>query len=230
VSEQPVTEAQRWHTVEHARDWIARMDREAGERDEELRTLVSFLSLDVDKAVHVLELGAGHGLLTHAVLQHFPQAHIVAIDLNPTMIAEGRQRLAAFGARVEYKQWDLTDAGWPAGADGPFDAAISSLALHHLDRNRKADLARQILQRLRPGGLYLNLDYVGLTSERLAQRYEAARLNLERDGQRHRGFHGNRNESFSAQMEDLQSAGFEDVDVFWKRGRLTLLGGTRPDR
>jgi hypothetical protein len=29
-------------------------------------------------------------------------------------------------------------------------------------------------------------------------------------------------------LEDLRQAGFVDVDVFWKRANLTLLGGTRP--
>src|SRR5579859_4407738 len=194
------------------------MDREEGKRDEELRTLVSLLSFEVDQPIQVLELGAGHGLLTRLVLERFPLAHVLALDLNPAMIAEGRQRLAAFGPRIDYRPWDLAEPGWPASADGPFDATISSLALHHLVRERKSELARQIFQRLRPGGFFLNLDYVGARSDRLATRYEHAR---QQPGDGHGGSqHG---DPLEPQLDDLRSAGFTDVEVFWKRTRLTLL-------
>jgi cyclopropane fatty-acyl-phospholipid synthase-like methyltransferase len=136
-----VGDAERWYTVEHARNWIARMDQEAVNRQEELRTLVAFLSFEVGAAVRILELGAGHGLLSRAVLEHLPQASLMALDLSPTMIEEGRLRLAQFGSRVGFRQFDLSNPGWPADADGPFDATISSLALHHLERRRKAELA-----------------------------------------------------------------------------------------
>jgi tRNA (cmo5U34)-methyltransferase len=228
ASEQRIGDADQWRTEAHARNWIARMDREAGGRDLELRTLTSFLSLEPAAASRILELGAGHGLLTRIVLERFRLANITALDLNPTMIDAGRHRLASLGTRVEFRQWDLALSGWPTEVDGPFDATISSLALHHLERQRKSELARQIFQRLRPGGLFLNLDYVGAASRPLAERYARAQLELDGDGDGHRGRGGHGHDPLEPQLEDLRQAGFVDVDVFWKRANLTLLGGTRP--
>lgn len=237
-------DAQSWHTLEHARNWIARQDREQGTRDEELRTLIAFLTLDETKPVQILDLGAGHGLLTREVLERFPLASVLALDLNPTMIDEGRARLAAYGDRIRYREWDLADAGWrsdaegrsdaeaPFDTDGPFDAVVSSLALHHLTRERKALLAQQLFERLRPGGLFLNLDYVGPSSERLVERYEQARQLLSPEGQQHGrsgGGRGHGGDSLDAQLDDLRRAGFEDVEVFWKRTRLALFGATKPE-
>jgi tRNA (cmo5U34)-methyltransferase len=221
-----VGDAARWHTLEHARNWIERMDREKGNRDEELETLVSLMTLDIDAPIQILELGAGHGLLTRLVLERFPRSHVLALDLNPAMIEEGQRRLAPFGERMQYRQWDLAQPGWPGGSDGPFDAAISSLALHHLERQRKSQLAEQLFARLRPSGLFLNLDYVGAPTERLAERYEQSRLSRDRGG-RGQGGGGHGHDALEPQLDDLRRAGFGDVEVFWKRAQLTILGATR---
>jgi tRNA (cmo5U34)-methyltransferase len=202
------------------------MDQEQAHRHQELSALVSFLSYSPDAAIQVLELGAGHGLLTATLLERFPHAHVLALDVSPTMIEEGRQRLELFGSRVQFRQCDLGEPGWPLETEGPFHAAISSLALHHLGRARRSELAREIVRRLRPGGFFLNLDYVGAASETLGQRYRFAEAVLGDSG--HHGGSSHAHDSLQSQVEDLVAAGFEDVDVFWKRGHLALLGGTRP--
>jgi tRNA (cmo5U34)-methyltransferase len=174
-----------WRTVEHARNWLARMDREPPDRSEELLMVVKLLPFESrDASVRVLELGAGHGLLTAEVLEAFPNATLLALDLSPVMVEEGPRRLVRFGARVSYRQWDLEEAGWPDGVDGPFDAVVSSLAIHHLHRRRKVELARQLLERLQPGGVFLNLDYTVPASESLRKRYEQAQARMS-GGEQH---------------------------------------------
>jgi SAM-dependent methyltransferase len=227
IEQHGVGDAARWRTTEHARNWIERMDREHGHRDEELETLVSLMTFDVRAPIQVLELGAGHGLLTRLVLERFPRSHVLALDLNPVMIEEGQSRLGPFGDRVQYGEWDLAESGWPDSGGGPFDAEISSLALHHLERQRKSELAEQLFARLRPGGFFLNLDYVGAPSERLAERYAQSRIARDPDGHgRGGGDHGH--DSLEPQLNDLRRAGFIDVEVFWKRAGLTIFGGTKP--
>lgn len=205
------------------------MDRQQGTRDEELWMLVSLLSFATSSSIRILELGAGHGLLSGLVLEQFPNAQLLGLDLNRTMIEEGRRRLARFGPRVEYRECDLAEPDWPTGTNGPFDAAISSLALHHLRRERKSQLAQEIFSRVRPGGFFLNLDYVGPESESLARRYEQSRWLLETHAITHRGGGGGHShDPLQFQLDDLRRAGFVDIDVFWKRSRLVLFGGTHP--
>jgi tRNA (cmo5U34)-methyltransferase len=220
-----------WRTVEHARQWIARMDREPRDRREELGLLVALLPFEPQAPIGVLELGAGHGALTTTLLERFPRARVLALDLSPVMIKEGQQRLKRFGDRVRFLQWDLEQPGWPAEIEGPFDAVVSSLAIHHLNRARKAELARQLYARLRPGGVVLNLDYVSPASESLRRRYEQAQPALEAHydqaghGPNLAGSHAT--DPLFDQLDDLRQAGFQDVDVFWKRLGVALFGGTR---
>jgi hypothetical protein len=52
----------------------------------------------------------------------------------------------------------MNEGDWPAELDGPFDAVVSSAALHHMVNDRKRWLAFEAIARLLPGGIYANFD------------------------------------------------------------------------
>ena len=214
-----------WRQAQHAIDWIASNDQEPPERDEELGALISLLPFTPTAPIRILELGAGHGVLTRLLLDRFARAQVIALDLSPVMVSEGQRRLSDAGDRVRFIEWDLERPGWPEQAPGPFDAVVSSLAVHHLPRRQKALLAREVYAHLKPGGVLLHLDYVAPPSETLAERY----LRTVADGE-HRPHlaGGHATDTLLEQMDDLREAGLVDVDVFWKRYSLALFGGTRP--
>jgi cyclopropane fatty-acyl-phospholipid synthase-like methyltransferase len=166
------------------------------------------------------------------VLKAFPRARVYGLDLSPLMVEEGTRRLARFGQRARMSEWDLEVAEWPATAPGPYAAVVSSLAIHHLNRERKAQLAVQVMEHLQPGGVLLNLDYVSPPSETLAQRYQQAEARFvdprhDQAGHGHNLAGGHSTDSLDVQLDDLRAAGFVDVDVFWKRLSLALFGGTK---
>jgi hypothetical protein len=68
------------------------------------------------------------------------------------------QRLSGFHDRYEYVSWYPDDGAWPDTLGGPFDAAVSFLAIHHLQNERKGRLAREICVRLKPGGVFADFD------------------------------------------------------------------------
>jgi tRNA (cmo5U34)-methyltransferase len=70
------------------------------------------------------------------------------------MLRAAGRRLA--GESVELRVAELSDP-LPAG---PFDVAISALAIHHLDGPDKADLFGRIAEVLRPGGRFVLGDVV----------------------------------------------------------------------
>lgn len=80
-----------------------------------------------------------------------------------------RQRLAPYGQRVHLHLADLATPAWHGPLNGPFHAAVSGFALHHLPDERKRQLCGEVFGLLRPGGLFLNNDVVtvpGLFKER----------------------------------------------------------------
>jgi tRNA (cmo5U34)-methyltransferase len=103
--------------------------------------------------LHVVELGAGTGALSEALLAHAAIGSVELIDVDPEMLAQARQRLARFGERVRFTQGSY-DQALPAA-----DACAASLALHHIATlAEKAAFYRRAFEALRPGGVLVNAD------------------------------------------------------------------------
>ncbi len=75
------------------------------------------------------------------------------------MLAEARRRLAAHADQLRYVVCDLTDPAWPGAVGGPFDLAMSAIALHNLGDYAKIYACyRAIHDLLRPGGWFFDYD------------------------------------------------------------------------
>ncbi len=107
---------------------------------------------DVSPAL-VVDLGAGTGALTEAILGQDRVGHVDAVDVDPEMLAQARVRLKRFGSRVSFSE---------ASFDAPLpecDAVAASLALHHVPTMAgRAALHKRIFGTLRPGGVFVNAD------------------------------------------------------------------------
>src|SRR5450755_2159753 len=91
--------------------------------------------------VRIIDLGSGTGTGTFALLERFPAADAIALDLSAEMLRRVTGKADVLG------QADL-DAGWPAA--GPADLVWASSSLHHLaDPDR---VLAEVLAALRPGG------------------------------------------------------------------------------
>ncbi len=113
------------------------------------RTLVRGIPLLPTRSFRILELGVGTGALTSAVLETFPHARLVGIDVSPKMIAAARRRLHAYRDRVELLAGRLEDA-WKER----YDVVLSALAIHHLADREKWGLFRRVFRSLAPGGYF----------------------------------------------------------------------------
>ena len=98
---------------------------------EELQDAVAAATDGLD-ARTVLELGTGTGETAARVLARHPDAHWTGIDASEAMLAHARTRLPAADLRVARLEDPLPT--------GPFDLAVSVLAVHHLDDAGKRDL------------------------------------------------------------------------------------------
>ena len=106
-----------------------------------------------EKPGKVLDLGAGTGALAEAVLRRCEECRIELIDADPEMLGQARVRLARFAARVQYSERTFQ------GPLPPCDAAVASLALHHVATlAEKRTIFAAIFAALRPGGVFVNAD------------------------------------------------------------------------
>ncbi|MGH6961214.1 MAG: class I SAM-dependent methyltransferase, partial [Dongiaceae bacterium] len=98
----------------------------------------------------LLDVGCGTATLSIALARRMPDAEVVGLDADRAALAIARDKAAAAGARVEFRQAMAHQMPFPADA---FDAAVSSLFFHHLTRDVKRAVLTEIHRVLEPGGL-----------------------------------------------------------------------------
>ena len=191
-------------------------------------TAVGALELVTGPVGRVLDLGAGTGLLAARVLAARPAAEIVLLDGAPAMLDQAR---AALGDRARYVEGDL---GAPL-PDGPWDAVVSALAIHHLDDDGKAALFARVHGALRDGGVFVNAEQVAGPTPWLDQLYRerherAARAlgatDEEWAASLQRMAH-DRCASVEQHLEWLREAGFADADCLFKDHRFAVIVARR---
>ncbi|WQF89604.1 Putative S-adenosyl-L-methionine-dependent methyltransferase superfamily [Colletotrichum destructivum] len=122
------------------------------------------------KRVRLLDYACGTGLISRALAQF--TTHCVGIDISENMVAAYNARAENQGLSTDEMhayQGDLTDPSDPdpsafsasSDADGrfhDFDVAGVGLGFHHFADPELS--ARRIVERLRPGGVFVILDFL----------------------------------------------------------------------
>lgn len=192
----------------------------------------------------VLDLGCGDGIILATMLEAFPAADGVALDFSPLMLEQARTRLQRFGARSSTVEADLQTPAWRQQLDGPFDAVLSSLAIHHLSHERKRELYGEIFALLAEGGVFVNVEHVASASSRGEELFNAAMTEHLHERRRERGEdvsleqvrrdfleRPDRAANILAPVEEqcrwLRELGFKEVDCFWKYFELAIFAGWR---
>jgi SAM-dependent methyltransferase len=204
-----------WVDVDKALEYLARSDA-LPHRAEGEGVLVRDLAGCLPG--RILDLGCGDGRLTALVLAAYPESTAVCVDMSPPMLDAARERFDG-DDRVTIATHDLEQ---PLPFDGPFDALISSLAIHHVDDERKRSLYAEIASRLTPGGVVTNLEIVRSPTQALHDQW--------RDEMGARDDPADRLAPMELQLQWLREAGLEDVDCIWKWRSLALLRGATATR
>ncbi len=178
---------------------------------------------------HILDIGAGTGLLSAAIKESFPDAQVTLLDGAPAMLAQARELLGDAG--ISYLTADLLDP-LPIG---PWDAIVSALAIHHLSDEHKRELFARIRASLRPGGVFVNAEQVSGPTPRLTALYERwheqqARRAGSEDAEWQAAVERMSRDQLAGvedQLAWLRDAGFSDVDCLFKQHRFAVIVAIR---
>lgn len=121
-------------------------------------------------ARRVLDLGTGDGRLLALLQAGRPEMLGCGLDFSEIMLGAARERFAG-DERVELVTHDLAE---PLPSLGRFDAVVSSMAIHHLEHERKRSLYREVFDLLEPGGIFANFEHVASATHRLHLAFFAA--------------------------------------------------------
>lgn len=214
----------------HASDYHAERRRIVPCFDQFYGTAIGLLGLRDGPIERVLDLGAGTGLMSEAVLAVYPEAEIVLLDGAAEMLEQARERLVA--ASADFVVADLREEI----PEGPFDAVVSALAIHHLEHRENRRLLGRIFAALRPGGVYVNAEHVAGPSPWLDRTYRrlwgeaclTAGASEAEIASAVRRMEADRSADVATQLGWMREAGLEDCDCFFKQLHFAVLAGWRP--
>ncbi|HEY7935444.1 MAG TPA: class I SAM-dependent methyltransferase [Solirubrobacteraceae bacterium] len=208
----PATE---WTNAERVLHYLHRAE-EYPRRLEGEGVLLEHVPRDVRR---ILDLGTGDGrLLAHLRIDR-PETLCVGLDFSEVMLEKARERFAE-GDHVELVAHDLDT---PLPELGRFDAVVSSMAIHHLEHERKRSLYGEVFDLLEPGGIFTNFEHVASPSHRMhIAFFQAIGEPLENEDPSDRLL------DVESQLGWLRALGFQDVDCYWKWLEMALLVGVKP--
>jgi SAM-dependent methyltransferase len=153
-------------TTETATKWLQRWDaqqeRYVPDREERFRVVIDVVGeVTGGGPASVVDLGCGPGSLSQRLAGALPDVRVVGVDADPLLLGLGQ---ANAGPRVRFVEADLANPGWAdaTGLPGPWDAAVSSTALHWLTPADLGQLYRTLAENLRPAGVFVNADNMHL--------------------------------------------------------------------
>ena len=208
--------SEEWTTAAHASRYLAMADAVPHRAEGE-----GVLSEQVPRdARRILDLGTGDGRMLALLQVDRPGALGVGLDFSAVMLAAARRRFAG-DERIELVEHDLAA---PLPALGRFDVVVSSMAIHHLEHERKRSLYGEVFELLEPGGVFANFEHVASPTRRLHLAFFAAIDEpLEHEDPSDRLL------DVETQLRWLREHGFEDADCYWKWLEMALLVAVKPD-
>ena len=198
-----------------------------------LDALVGALPFEDPEPIRVLDLGCGTGTVARVVADRFRSASVTCVDVAAGMVAVAREKLARHPrSTFVIGDFSATELG------GPYDAVVSSLALHHLESPRdKQRMYERLYAALASGGVFVNADVVlggdeGLSARYLSRWAEWMAGNVGWDEVRSTWIPKHEAEDRPARLIDhldwLRAAGFAALDVVWKRDNFAVFCGRHP--
>jgi len=148
-----------WASPEYVSKWAKGQDPKEINREEAFSLLADTIPYEKSAPIKILDMGAGYGALTKHLLERFPNATAICQDGSEEMAKLGRERMKHFTGRFEYVLCDFGKHGWSKLLPGPFEAVVSSIAIHNVG---SPDIIRRIYEDaytlVKPGGCFLNFD------------------------------------------------------------------------
>ena len=166
----------------------------------------------VEAGYRVLDLACGTGTLTALLKKNAPQAEIIGIDGDPTILGLAREKARAGNLEIQFDEGMSVSMPY---ADASFDLVVSSLFFHHLTRENKLKTLREVRRVLKRGGEFRIADW-GLPAN-LLMRFNSYFIQLLD------GFETTADNFNGFLLELMADAGFKEIE---ETNRFNTLFGT----
>ena len=176
-----------------------------------------------DSTRTLLDLGCGTGLELEEIFRRCPDINVTGIDLTQAMLNE-------LSKKYNNKQITLiceSFLGYDFGCE-KYDCIISFEAMHHFTHEEKFALYAGIFKALKPGGKYIEGDYMVETqSEEDFLFKEKERLHTMQKIQDRELYHFDTPCAVDNQLEMFLQSGFSIANKIWRKKNTTIIVGIK---
>jgi len=164
-----------------------------------------------DEAIRALDLGCGTGIELDYIWEKAPGAHATCVDVSRGMLDLLIKNHAENKARISVVEASYLDWRYPESA---YDLIISSQTLHHLWPEEKIKVYRDVLHTLKPGGTYVEHDFIvdRVMAEQYRRRHALMTASLP-GGAWMGKYHIDIPCALDEQVKLLRNAGFQTVEA-----------------
>lgn len=161
-----------------------------------------------DNTATLLDLGCGTGLELDCMYTRFPDLQVTGVDLSGQMLEKLRKKHCDKNIRLVLQDYFLFEP-----EENSYDVVVSFQTLHHFSAEKKRVLFRNIYQGLKPGGVYLECDYIAVTQEIEDLVFSESARRRARDGISQDVFvHFDTPLTLEHELESIRAAGFASVE------------------
>jgi len=170
-----------WTNREFARKWDSSALSHNLMRAEQLDILLSIIADLYRPGTTILDIGMGSGRVEEMLFERVPQAHVVGTDFSEAMLQLAQANLALYHERYEVVMQDLTRPWEAKLPERDYTMAFSVQVIHNVAHAHKRETFGFIEHALAPGGIFLLLDRIRVSTPGLFPAYLSMWDRLDRE-------------------------------------------------
>jgi SAM-dependent methyltransferase len=233
-----------WTSEEFARKWDSDMVSYNLMRMEQLDIMMSILADEYEPGTTILDIGMGSGRVEAMLFERIPEARVVGTDFSGPMLELAHNLLAPYRDRYDVVMQDIThpwDAKLP---EREYSVAFSVQVIHNVAHAHKKETFAFVEHALAPGGLFLLLDRIRVSTPTLFPAYLSMWDRLDREKRsgpntiRREGAtfeahelsvsrRGDQPATLEEHLQWLREAGFGEVACLHLHGNRALFGARK---
>ena len=172
------------------RSWDRLEEEYVPDRELRIHALLDVVDSIAGTTPTVLDLASGTGTITCRLLDRFPAARSIAVDVDPVLLTIASATFAD-DDRVRIVHADLRDPAWMDAVPEPkVDAVLTATALHWLPEDAVHRVYRDLARLVRPSGVVAHAEQMPLVElprlgAGLAEVEREHRTRVQADGRAH---------------------------------------------